>query len=105
MSLECICLQSRSSRCVFEPVRVARHQPGEHDVTIDVKFCGVCHSDVHVAKNDFLETKFPVVPVRRALCGPRPMRGAQPTPASTRAAPPVFRATRSPVSSPRSARA
>jgi len=32
------------------------------DVLIDISFCGICHSDVHTARNDWGRTKYPVVP-------------------------------------------
>lgn len=31
-------------------------------MAIDIAFCGVCHSDVHAAKDDFGNTRFPIVP-------------------------------------------
>ena len=31
------------------PFSVERRDPGPHDVLIDIKFCGVCHSDLHCA--------------------------------------------------------
>lgn len=34
----------------------------EHDVQIKVLFCGVCHSDLHLARNEWSNTIFPVVP-------------------------------------------
>ena len=34
----------------------------EHDVQIEVLFCGVCHSDLHQARNEWQNTLFPVVP-------------------------------------------
>jgi hypothetical protein len=57
-----ICLATRDARCCFEPMRFARHAPGALDVTFDVKFCGVCHSDVHSAKGELLRTTYPVCP-------------------------------------------
>lgn len=35
---------------------------GEEDVTIKILFCGVCHSDLHSAKNEWGYTFYPVVP-------------------------------------------
>ena len=32
------------------------------DVAIDILFCGVCHSDLHFARNDWGMTQYPVVP-------------------------------------------
>ena len=34
----------------------------EHDVRIDVLYCGVCHSDLHQARNEWRNTLYPVVP-------------------------------------------
>ncbi|HCR63787.1 NAD(P)-dependent alcohol dehydrogenase [Serratia liquefaciens] len=34
----------------------------DHDVQIKVLFCGVCHSDLHQARNEWNNTLFPVVP-------------------------------------------
>ena len=34
----------------------------DHDVQINVLFCGVCHSDLHQARNEWSNTLFPVVP-------------------------------------------
>ncbi|MGO4743293.1 NAD(P)-dependent alcohol dehydrogenase [Serratia quinivorans] len=34
----------------------------DHDVQINVLFCGVCHSDLHQARNEWNNTLFPVVP-------------------------------------------
>jgi len=62
MPTPCICLATSDSRCRFKAIRAERHAPGPSDVVIDVKFCGVCHSDVHLAKNDFLISKYPCVP-------------------------------------------
>ncbi len=35
---------------------------GPDDVEFDVKFCGVCHTDVHFANNDLGTTNYPCVP-------------------------------------------
>lgn len=34
----------------------------DNDVAIDIKFCGVCHSDLHQARNDWGFSSYPVVP-------------------------------------------
>lgn len=35
---------------------------GDDDVSIKVLYCGVCHSDLHMLKNDWGSTDYPVVP-------------------------------------------
>ena len=34
----------------------------DEDVAIDIAFCGVCHSDLHAARNDWGRTRYPFVP-------------------------------------------
>ncbi len=46
----------------LSPYRFDRRDPGPHDVAIEIKYCGVCHSDLHVAKNDLGGTRYPIVP-------------------------------------------
>jgi uncharacterized zinc-type alcohol dehydrogenase-like protein len=44
---------------------IARRDPNEHDVQIEILFCGVCHSDLHMVRNewsDFMSAVYPVVP-------------------------------------------
>ncbi|MEX3931950.1 NAD(P)-dependent alcohol dehydrogenase [Paraburkholderia phymatum] len=44
------------------PFEFQRRELREHDVHIDVLFCGVCHSDLHQARNEWKNTMYPVVP-------------------------------------------
>jgi alcohol dehydrogenase (NADP+) len=39
-----------------------RRDVGEKDVRIEILFCGVCHSDLHFARNDWHFTVYPAVP-------------------------------------------
>ena len=44
---------------------IARRNPTEHDVQIEILFCGICHSDVHSVRDewsDFMSTTYPIVP-------------------------------------------
>ncbi|RIY00915.1 NAD(P)-dependent alcohol dehydrogenase [Aureimonas flava] len=44
------------------PFRFERRDVGERDVKIDILFCGVCHSDLHQARNDWRNTTYPCLP-------------------------------------------
>ncbi len=44
------------------PMELDRRPVGPNDVAIDISYCGVCHSDIHAAKDDFGNTRFPIVP-------------------------------------------
>jgi uncharacterized zinc-type alcohol dehydrogenase-like protein len=41
---------------------IARREPGPHDVLIDIRYCGVCHSDIHQAREEWGPAIFPMVP-------------------------------------------
>ena len=44
------------------PFDLERRDVGERDVLIDVAFCGVCHSDIHQARDEWGGALFPMVP-------------------------------------------
>ncbi|WP_295534777.1 NAD(P)-dependent alcohol dehydrogenase [uncultured Thioclava sp.] len=44
------------------PFAIDRRALRPDDVAIDIDFCGVCHSDLHTARNDWGHTTYPVVP-------------------------------------------
>jgi uncharacterized zinc-type alcohol dehydrogenase-like protein len=49
----------------FTSSKIERRDPAEHDVQIEILFCGICHSDLHQARNewkDFMPTVYPCVP-------------------------------------------
>ncbi|NTJ67121.1 NAD(P)-dependent alcohol dehydrogenase [Agrobacterium rhizogenes] len=44
------------------PFTFERREPNDDDVAISVKYCGVCHSDIHQARNEWGFSKYPMVP-------------------------------------------
>jgi uncharacterized zinc-type alcohol dehydrogenase-like protein len=47
------------------PTTIARRDPTENDVQIEILFCGICHSDLHMARNEWssvMPTVYPCVP-------------------------------------------
>ena len=49
----------------FAPTTIERRDPTEHDVQMEILFCGICHSDVHQARNEWsnvMPTAYPCVP-------------------------------------------
>lgn len=46
----------------FAPFSFERRENGPRDVTIDILFCGVCHSDLHTARAEWGGTLYPCVP-------------------------------------------
>ncbi len=54
-----------SATSPFASATIARRDPTEHDVQIEILFCGICHSDLHQARNewkDVMPTVYPCVP-------------------------------------------
>jgi uncharacterized zinc-type alcohol dehydrogenase-like protein len=45
-----------------EPFTFERREPGEHDVLIEIQYCGVCHSDIHQARGEWDNSTWPMVP-------------------------------------------
>ena len=46
----------------LEPFSFARREPGPRDVLIEILYCGICHSDIHQARDEWGGAIFPMVP-------------------------------------------
>jgi uncharacterized zinc-type alcohol dehydrogenase-like protein len=44
------------------PYQFERREPGARDVQLEVLYCGICHSDLHQARNEWGNSLFPMVP-------------------------------------------
>jgi len=53
---------ARSESSGIAPLTIQRRAPRSDDVVIEIDFCGICHSDLHIAHNDWGITSYPVVP-------------------------------------------
>ncbi|HOW75194.1 MAG TPA: NAD(P)-dependent alcohol dehydrogenase, partial [Candidatus Competibacteraceae bacterium] len=53
---------AQSATTPLDAFRFERREPGPHDVQIEILYCGVCHSDIHTARNEWKGTTYPVVP-------------------------------------------
>ncbi|MFN6463874.1 MAG: NAD(P)-dependent alcohol dehydrogenase [Nostoc sp. DedVER02] len=54
-----------SATSPLSSTKIKRRDPSEHDVQIEILFCGVCHSDLHSVHNEwssFISTVYPIVP-------------------------------------------
>jgi uncharacterized zinc-type alcohol dehydrogenase-like protein len=51
-----------AAKSPLTPYRFERREPGVRDVQIEILFCGVCHSDVHQARDEWGGSAFPMVP-------------------------------------------
>ncbi|BDG01236.1 NAD(P)-dependent alcohol dehydrogenase [Anaeromyxobacter oryzae] len=53
---------TQSPKSPLAPYQIPRREPGPKDVEIEIAFCGVCHSDVHQARDEWGGALFPMVP-------------------------------------------
>jgi uncharacterized zinc-type alcohol dehydrogenase-like protein len=53
---------AHSAATPLGPFRFDRRDPRADDVVIQILYCGVCHSDLHIARNDWANSEYPVVP-------------------------------------------
>ena len=53
---------TESSVAALKPMDINRREVTVKDVEIDILYCGVCHSDLHFARNDWGFSVYPVVP-------------------------------------------
>src|SRR6218665_1038285 len=44
------------------PFTFERREPNDDDVVIDIKFAGICHSDIHTVRNEWRNAVYPIVP-------------------------------------------
>ena len=55
-------LSTPSAGARFDTTTIERRELGAQDVLIDIKFCGICHSDIHQVKDEWGGSIFPMVP-------------------------------------------
>jgi len=55
-------LSTPSAGAPFQQTTIERRELGERDVAIEVKYCGICHSDIHQARDEWGGSTFPMVP-------------------------------------------
>jgi alcohol dehydrogenase (NADP+) len=53
---------TQSDTSPLAPFAFQRRDPGEHDLQIQILYCGICHTDVHIARNEWHGTTYPCVP-------------------------------------------
>ncbi|KAL9245624.1 hypothetical protein vseg_019251 [Gypsophila vaccaria] len=53
---------ARDTSGVLSPFDFSRRQTGEDDVTMEVLYCGMCHSDLHFVKNEWGNARYPAIP-------------------------------------------
>ncbi len=58
---------AQSATSPLGPFNIQRREPTAKDVEIDILYCGVCHSDLHFARNEWGFSAYPIVPGHEIL--------------------------------------
>ncbi len=62
MTIHARAYAAQSSTAALAPFHFERREPRAQDVVIDILYCGVCHSDIHSARNEWGGSQYPLVP-------------------------------------------
>ncbi|MGP3594130.1 NAD(P)-dependent alcohol dehydrogenase [Vagococcus sp. WN89Y] len=62
MSITVLGYAAQSNKAPLVPFHFERRDPRPDDVAIEILYCGVCHSDLHQARNDWGYSQYPLVP-------------------------------------------
>ncbi|WP_038917536.1 MULTISPECIES: NAD(P)-dependent alcohol dehydrogenase [Dickeya] len=62
MTMKVLGYAAQSSTAPLAPFHFTRRTPRPDDVVVEVLYCGVCHSDLHQARNDWGFSHYPLVP-------------------------------------------
>jgi uncharacterized zinc-type alcohol dehydrogenase-like protein len=50
------------AKAQLAPYSFSRREPREHDIVIEIHYCGICHSDIHQVSDEWGGSTFPMVP-------------------------------------------
>ncbi|EIC82529.1 NAD(P)-dependent alcohol dehydrogenase [Serratia sp. M24T3] len=62
MTMKVLGYAAQSAKVPLAAFEFTRRSPRDDDVVVDVLYCGVCHSDLHQARNDWGGSQYPVIP-------------------------------------------
>ena len=53
---------AKAANAPLGPFAIERRELGPKDIRIEIEYCGVCHSDLHMVNNDWGFSQYPLVP-------------------------------------------
>jgi alcohol dehydrogenase (NADP+) len=56
------CIAAMAASQPLGPHTITRRDPTENDVSIEIKFAGICHSDIHTGRDEWGAAIYPFVP-------------------------------------------
>ena len=52
----------QSAGAPLEPFSFERHEPGPEDVLVELRYCGICHTDLVLGNDEVNQSRYPMVP-------------------------------------------
>jgi len=62
MNMDVAAYGAPAAKAPLEPMRITRREVGPDDVLIRIEYAGICHSDIHQAREEWFTSIFPMVP-------------------------------------------
>ena len=62
MPYSCKAYSATSASSPLAAATISRREVTDNDVQVEILYCGVCHSDLHYARNEWHFTAYPAVP-------------------------------------------
>jgi alcohol dehydrogenase (NADP+) len=53
---------AQQAKAPLTPYSFNRREPRDHDIVIDIQYCGICHTDIHQTRDEWSASTFPMVP-------------------------------------------
>ncbi len=53
---------AQNAQSPLTPFNFSRREPGATEIAIEILFCGVCHTDIHMVRNEWGQSMYPMVP-------------------------------------------
>jgi len=53
---------AQKAKAALAPYSFQRREPCDYDVVIDIRYCGICHTDIHQVGDEWGGSRFPMVP-------------------------------------------
>ncbi len=53
---------THGAKSALVPFTFSRREPGSTEIAVEILYCGVCHSDLHMARNEWGQSIYPMVP-------------------------------------------
>src|SRR5437763_16653966 len=53
---------AQSAKAPLSPYAFERREPRDNDIAIDIQYCGICHTDIHQVRDEWVASTFPMVP-------------------------------------------